>query len=345
MKRQWMLLALGLLGGSYLMGLFVQVAAPDTHTLRGHTAGVTSVAFTPDGQTLASAALDGTIRLWSVRERRVFRIIVAGGALNGIAFAPDGQTVAAGGADATVRLWRVADGALLRVFSGHTAVQGVAFTPDGALLAAATMDGRVRLWRVADGTLVRRIDTRLRHLTSMALNPDGVRLAVGGEEGVKQWSVLTGEEVPMSNSLTLSTTQVAYSLDGQVLAAAGPLVIDEATHRISGWVSIRDLRAGSRIGIINMNGGPRMTAFAFGASEQLVTVNQDAEVWLSAPLSNHQGQRLGRHHAPVTTLSSTLDGTLAASGAQDGTIELWTLPPVPPLLPTTIPAAPPLPLF
>ena len=73
----------------------------------GHRDRVEGVAFSPNGQTLASASDDGTVRLWDVRGHRALGAPLRGhkGAVLGVAFSPDGQTLASGGDDGTVRLW------------------------------------------------------------------------------------------------------------------------------------------------------------------------------------------------------------------------------------------------
>ena len=106
----------------------------------GHTAWVTSVAFSPDGQLLASGGADGTIKLWAVQSRKVF------GSLSGpkaegiaVAFSPDGKMLASACTDGTVNLWAVQSGELAFTLKGHTApVTAVAFSRDGRLLATAS---------------------------------------------------------------------------------------------------------------------------------------------------------------------------------------------------------------
>ena len=80
-------------------------------SLTGHTDSVNSVAFSPDGKTLATGSDDKTVRLWDVATRQTVGSPLTGhtGAVNSVAFSPDGKTLASGSDDGTVRLWSIAD--------------------------------------------------------------------------------------------------------------------------------------------------------------------------------------------------------------------------------------------
>lgn len=192
------------------------------HTLEGHTQVVQSVAFSPDGQTLASGSSDGTIKLWRVNDGALLRTIEGHFTMvYSVAFAPDGQTLASGSLDKTVKLWRVRDGALLHTFEGHTdTVNSVTFTPDGQILASASGDKTVKLWQVSDGTLLRTLKRHTDWATSVAFTPDGQILASGsGDATIKLWRVSDGTLLRTLEGHTGWVSSIAFAPNGQTLAS------------------------------------------------------------------------------------------------------------------------------
>jgi hypothetical protein len=162
-------------------------------TLFGHTYWVWSVAFSPDGKTLASAGQDQTIRLWNVFTGQPIGDPLTGHteSVKSVAFSPDGQTLASGSQDDTIRLWDVATGQLIGdPLAGHMSdVRSVAFSPDGQTLASGSQDDTIRLWDVATGQLIG--DPLAGHMSdvrSVAFSPDGQTLASGSEDGtIRLW--------------------------------------------------------------------------------------------------------------------------------------------------------------
>ncbi|TFI54976.1 serine/threonine protein kinase [Mastigocladus laminosus UU774] len=170
-------------------------------TLKSHSDSVNSVAFSPDGKTLASGSWDKTVKIWNVGTGQVIRT------LNGhsnfvysVAFSPDGKTLASGSFDNTIKIWNVGTGQVIRTLNGHSDfvlsvafghsdfVLSVAFSPDGKTLASGSRDKTVKIWNVGTGQVIRTLNGHSDFVLSVAFSPDGKTLASGSSDTtIKIW--------------------------------------------------------------------------------------------------------------------------------------------------------------
>ncbi|MFE0799313.1 AAA family ATPase [Streptomyces sp. NPDC058812] len=318
------------------------VNAPLATPLLGHTGAVYLTSFSPDGQTLATASYDRTVRLWDVSDPA--RPEPLGEPLTGhtswvssAVFSPDGRTLASASDDGTIRLWDISDLSRPRPLgaplTGHGGtVYLLAFSPDGRTLASAHDDHAVRLWDVADPRRPKALDTLTGSsaaVRSVAFSPDGRTLASGGDdETVRLWNVTDpGAATPIGEPLVGHTGlvhSVAFSPDGRTLASGS------ADDTVRLW-DVADPRDAARIGSpLTGHTGPIWSVAFSPDGDMLAASSADstASLWnVSDPAYPSQiGMPLAGSSGEMYALGFSPDGRTLATGSGDSKVRLWSLP-------------------
>ncbi|MFZ5774307.1 MAG: eIF2A-related protein [Thermodesulfobacteriota bacterium] len=195
------------------------------HTLQGHSQPINDLAFSPDGNRLASVSNDNTLRIWNVRYGTLENTEKKGrNNLLAVAYSADGNRVAtAENWDGGVALWDAVNVRLIRSFQGHADwVLDAAFSPKGKELATASRDGSVYLW---DGETGNRLmvlrDPELDAVTGVAFSPDG-RFLVGSTQSQRLliWQRSDGKLVNFYEGHTMPLVGVAFTASGRNVVSA-----------------------------------------------------------------------------------------------------------------------------
>jgi WD40 repeat protein len=298
--------------------------------LTGHTGSVASVTFNADGNTLASAGDDSTIKLWNLKTGEEIRTLLAGGPAWSVSFSRNGKTLASGGRNAAINLWNVDKGTVIRVLKGDgSSVLSVSFSPDDTIVASGSFYGAITLWDTETGKGIRALKGHAGAVISVAFSPDGKTLASGSaDKTIILWDVAAGK--PLGPALTGhngSVQSVAFSPDGKTLASGSA---DKT-------IILRDVATGKPLGpALTGHGSVQSVAFS-PDGKTLASGSADKTIILWDVATGKAKRELPTAHTDgVRSVAFSADGKTLASGGDDKTVMLWDVS-------TEEPSQPPLP--
>jgi WD40 repeat protein len=285
-----------------------------------------SVAFAPDGRTLALGRADGGLVIEDLAG--VAREIEAGhgsGMLaRGLAYSPDGRTLASGGRGSDVTLWDVEAGSVRASLEGHARPVGaLAFSPDGKWLASGSLDGLVKVWDLANGREITQIAGHSLDIRGLVFSPDGKTLATGSLDGsVKVWDLANGREIAGVNGGGRRVYGLAFAPDGRTLA----LGLGSSTADVKGEVVLwnpADARQPFRV-----LGPASFAAVAFSPDGRtLAAAGGDRVVKLWDVESGREIATLVGHEGTIASLAFSPDGRSLVTAGQDSLVGLFKLKP------------------
>ncbi len=268
--------------------------------LYGHSERVYSVAFSPNGQFIASGSTDQSVCLWHWQGAALGgqlhqRLVGHRQLVRTVAFSPDSQLIASGSYDETIRLWDVTTGQLRQICRGHCAwIRAVAFVPDGQQIVSGCFDYTIRLWDLAQSN--NPAYHSLRGYTSLvravAFSPDGQTLASGSsDQAVRLWA----------------------------LAAAATATNGQQAAEAQAQATIRQLLVGHSRLVRALAFSPAGDFLASGSYDYTV------QLWTRDVVSGdvHQLRHTLPHNDLVRAIAFSPDGQTVASGSSDRLIRLW----------------------
>ncbi len=319
-------------------------------TFTGHHDRINDLSFSPDGQTIASASTDNTIKLWSLKNGKPPQTILENDHVFGVRFV-DNQTLASASVDGTVKLWNV-NGKKIMDFKGRhsDAVQGLALSPDSKTLASASADGTIKLWSLKDGKLLQTFKGHDNSVNDVSFSPDSKMIASASDDrSLRIWSLdntvptLQGRNVSFSPSpdsqMIVSgdkdgnvklwsrdgkfqrvfpahkevINQVSFSPNGQLIATASTDKTVKLWH-LDGTL-FRTLK-GHKKSVTSVSFSPNSKIIATASFDKTV------KLWHS---DGTLFRTLKGHKKSVTSVSFSPNSKIIATASFDKTVKLWRL--------------------
>ena len=312
----------------------VLVVSRPERTLSGHSAAVLSVSISPDGKSVASAGLDGTIRNWDLtsgKERR--RITDHDGPVSDVHFLPDGRRIVSASHDGSIRIWNVSDGSQLQRLVGHKGpVRSLALSLSGQRMLSGGDDKIARLWDLDTGRVVREFrlsDAKIdKQISKVAIFPNGQIILTAADELVVWWQKTSqgwarGGWMPMPTDLG----SIAPSQDNKHFLF-GP---------VGGNIFVRDWQHRQIIHRLIGHAGPILDMQTLDRN-RVVVASGDRSVRVWDYLQNRELARFQDHRDRVETVAVSADGQWIVSGGgwhegsrresghDDFALRLWKMP-------------------
>ncbi|KAJ5097838.1 hypothetical protein N7532_004839 [Penicillium argentinense] len=283
-------------------------------TLAGHSEGVHTVAFSPDGKQIASGSDDNTIKIWDTATGGLQKTLEGHSKLvTTVAFSLDGKQIVSGSDDNTIKLWVTTTGELQKTLEGHLdEVRTVAFSLDGKQIMSGSDDNTIRLWDSTTGALQKTLEGHTDGVAAVIFSPNGKQIVSGSLDGtVNLWDRATGD---LQKKLKIhGVTTVAVSPDGKQIASGS----DDNTIKL--W----DTTTGDLQKTLEGHLDWIWTVAFSPDGKQIASGCDDNTIRLWDTTTGDQQKTLDGHSGPVYTVAFSPNGKQILSGSLDETIKLW----------------------
>ena len=293
-------------------------------TLKGHSGGVLSVAFSPAGKLLASGSTDNTVKLWDT-DTGTELLTLKGHvrAVTSVDFSPDGRRLASGSEDSSIILWDTVTGKKLLTLLGHAVgVHSVDFSPDGKRLASGSWYSSIILWDTVSGKKLFTLTGHVGGVRSVAFSPDGRHLTSAGyNKTIRLWDTVTGKkELFTRKGHSDHVHSVAFLPDCSLLNTGGRHLASGSMDKTIKLWNIYSEKA--LLTLEGHSGGVYSIAFS-PHGKRLASGSADKTIKLWDVATGEEMLWLRGHKSDVLSVAFSPDGKRLASGSVDQTIKLW----------------------
>ena len=287
------------------------------YTYHGHSGGLFSAIWSPDGKRIASGSYNDRMpHVWDAANGS--NLLTYRGHSDPVwpvVWSPDGKHIASGSTDKTVQVWDAANGSHVFTYHGHSdSIHAVKWSPDGKRIASGSYDRTVQVWEVIDGNNLFTSHGYDNWVLSVAWSPDGKRIASGSaDQTVQIWDAVDGSNLFVYHGHSYYVRSVVWSPNGKHIASGS----GDKTVQVWNATNGSNLLAyrGHSDSVRAVAWSPDGKHIASGSADHTV------QIWNAANGNNvftYHG-----HSDSVDSVAWSPDGKYIASGSWDRTVQVW----------------------
>jgi len=285
----------------------------------GHTMGLTSVHYSPDGRFIISGSKEGAVKVWTTAGKEIQTIASDSSSIVSVAFSPDGK-YALIAKNNKASLWEWMQGKLIKTFSGdENALVSACFSPDGSRILTGSVDGTVKVWDRNSGREIQSFKVESeRGLKSAAFSPDGKNILTLSDPSVcLLWDATSGKQI---RQLAEEASYALFAPDGKSVLLGEPF-------------RLIDVNTGNEIRTIDrLRSGHGFNALTFSADGKYLLAGHEefslrtgleschASLW---DVQTGEEIRIFKHDRSVNAVAFSPDGKFVLTGSEDRTVKQW----------------------
>lgn len=286
---------------------------------RGHSQGINSLTWSPDGKFIASGSDDGSVQIWDAKTGDK-KVIYTGHAhwVRAVAWSPDGIYIASGSDDCTVQLWKAVNGDHVLTYTGHAHwVNAIVWSHDAKRIASGSHDKTVQIWDRASGDIITTYNSHTASVLAVAWSRDGKYIASGGDDKTMQvWEALNGNQLSTYHHSSGTINTAAWSPNAWQIASGG-------TDRT---VDVWNAQDGNKVNIYNGHSASILGLAWSPNGKYLASASVDCMVKIWDVATRNNVLTYPGHAEYVRAIAWSPDGKQVASGSWDSTVQICVAP-------------------
>jgi serine/threonine protein kinase len=287
------------------------------HIYRQHSDAIRALAWSPDGDKLASAGEDRQVHVWqALSGKPIFTYQQHTRAVNALAWSPNSRYLASASNDYGVHIWQAASGKSLRCYQEHTHwVQALSWSSDGRLIASGDAAHQIHLWDAHSGQRNRLYQDHKEGILALAFSPDA-RLIASADQGgeIHLWEVASGVVRAVLKGHTRAVNALAFSPDSKQLASAS------SDRTVALW----ETTGGKQIATYTAHARMVNAVVWLPTGKLIASASKDQTVQLWDCSTRQTLFTYRGHTSGVSALACSPDGSYLASASGDApVIHVW----------------------